>query len=90
MSNLPNVKKNVSNGEITGYCDPSFQRVAEEFERNFRERGEVGASVCVQIEGETVVDLWGGCNEQDGPGRWCQCENPEPRRCNISIPGLYL
>jgi len=30
--------------------------VAEEFERNFSERGEVGTSVCVQIEGETVVD----------------------------------
>src|SRR5215472_4634377 len=60
MSNVPNVKKNVSNGEISGYCDPRFERVAEEFERNFNERGEVGASVCVRLAGETVVDLWGG------------------------------
>ena len=42
MSSLPNVKKSVNNGEITGYCDPGFGRVAEEFERNFNERGEVG------------------------------------------------
>src|SRR6266576_3057720 len=60
MSSLPNVKKNVNTGEITGYCDPRFARVAEEFERNFRERGEVGASVCVKVAGETFVDLWGG------------------------------
>ena len=60
MSSLPNIKKNVDTGEITGYCDPRFARVAEEFERNFRERGEVGASVCVKVAGETFVDLWGG------------------------------
>ena len=39
---------------------PRFARVREEFERNFAERGEVGASVCVTVDGETVVDLWGG------------------------------
>lgn len=30
------------------------------FERNFRERGEAGASVCVVHDGKVVVDLWGG------------------------------
>src|SRR5947207_7655379 len=60
MSSLPGVKKNVNNGEITGYCDPRFERVAEEFVRNFQERGEVGASVSITIEGEPAVDMWGG------------------------------
>src|SRR5438094_8868615 len=41
-------------------CDPLFGAVREEFERNFAERREVGASVCVTVDGETVVDLWGG------------------------------
>jgi len=45
---------------IEGECDERFVAVAQEFERNFRERGEVGASVCVRHEGRTVVDLWGG------------------------------
>jgi CubicO group peptidase (beta-lactamase class C family) len=27
---------------------------------NFAERGELGAAVCVIVDGETVVDLWGG------------------------------
>lgn len=45
---------------IQGYCDPRFEEVRREFERNFTERGDVGASVCLMLEGETVVDLWGG------------------------------
>lgn len=32
---------------ISGKCDLKFERVREEFERNFKEREEVGASVCV-------------------------------------------
>lgn len=45
---------------VDGTNDARFARVREEFERNFAERGEVGASVCVTLDGETVVDLWGG------------------------------
>jgi len=47
-------------GTIDGFCEPAFQAVADEFERNFSERGEVGASVCLTLGGKTVVDLWGG------------------------------
>ena len=45
---------------VQGTCGPKFQEVRQEFERNFQERGEVGASVCVTVQGQTVVDLWGG------------------------------
>lgn len=45
---------------IEGVCDPRFHRVREEFERNFVERGDVGAAVAVTIAGKMVVDLWGG------------------------------
>jgi len=43
-----------------GTCAPGFEEVRAEFERNFIERGEVGAAVCVTLDGEIVVDLWGG------------------------------
>ena len=55
---------------ISGKCDPKFQQVAEEFERNFLERGEVGASVSITIEGETVVDLWGGTANIQSQTKW--------------------
>jgi CubicO group peptidase (beta-lactamase class C family) len=44
--------------------------IRDEFERNFAERGEVGASVCVTIEGETVVDLWGGMADPLNERAW--------------------
>jgi CubicO group peptidase (beta-lactamase class C family) len=51
---------------IQGSCDSRFHEVREAFETNFAQRGEVGASVCVTIEGRPVVDLWGG--SADGSG----------------------
>ncbi len=45
---------------IGGVCDSRFRAVGDEFVRNFSERGEVGAGVCVLIDGRTVVDLVGG------------------------------
>src|SRR5579875_1711447 len=55
---------------MEGTCDPRFREVGEEFERNFAERGEVGASVCVTVEGRVVVDLWGGFAERHTRSPW--------------------
>lgn len=55
---------------IEGICDARFRAVGEEFERNFAERGEVGASVCVIVEGRTVVDLWGGIADRRTGRPW--------------------
>lgn len=46
--------------QVHGHCDPRFAAVRTAFEENFRERGELGAAVAVTVDGETVVDLWGG------------------------------
>jgi CubicO group peptidase (beta-lactamase class C family) len=46
--------------EIEGVAASGFERVADEFERNFRERGELGAAFAAYVDGELVVDLWGG------------------------------
>ena len=45
---------------ISGRCDSRFTGVAEEFARNFLDRGEVGAGVCVMVDHRVVVDLVGG------------------------------
>jgi CubicO group peptidase (beta-lactamase class C family) len=45
---------------IGGTCTPEYSAVRAAFERNFSERGEVGAAVCVYKDGKKVVDLWGG------------------------------
>lgn len=45
---------------ISGDCAPGFEPVVDAFGANFRDRGELGASVCAYREGRKVVDLWGG------------------------------
>ncbi|MFE5087539.1 serine hydrolase domain-containing protein [Streptomyces mirabilis] len=45
---------------VHGHCDARFAAVRTALEENFRDRDELGAAVTVTLEGETVVDLWGG------------------------------
>jgi CubicO group peptidase (beta-lactamase class C family) len=53
-----------------GTAKPGFERVAEAFQENFDAKGEVGASVCLTVGGETVVDLWGGTADPKTGAPW--------------------
>ena len=53
-----------------GWVAPGFEEVGAEFERNFAERGEIGAAVAAYWRGEKVVDLWGGRRAPDGDAPW--------------------
>jgi CubicO group peptidase (beta-lactamase class C family) len=55
---------------VSGLCDEQFAPVREEFVRNFAERGEVGAAVCVLVDGEPVLDLVGGWADADRTRPW--------------------
>ena len=57
---------------VQGSCDAQFQAVRGEFERNFQERGEIGASVCVVLGGQIVVNLWGGTARCDTGTPWTE------------------
>jgi len=56
---------------ISGTCDERFTAVRDAFAANFEPKDsiyDVGASVAVTIDGEPVVDLWGGTADRDaGP-----------------------
>jgi hypothetical protein len=54
MSSFLTVKKSVNTGEVAGFYDQQFERVAEEFVRNFQERDEIGAAVSIIIEDEAA------------------------------------
>ena len=57
-------------GSVPGKCDPKFAKVREEFERNFSARGAVGAAVCLSVDGEVAVDLWGGMANPETNDPW--------------------
>ena len=45
--------------EVHGSCDDRFSGVREALARHL-DAEELGASIAVDLDGETVVDLWGG------------------------------
>ena len=53
-----------------GTVAAGFEQVRDEFERNFAERGEIGAAVSAYWRGENVVDLWGGRRSPFGDAPW--------------------
>ena len=67
---LTTVDTTVPSGQLSGSYAPQFARVAQAFERNFRELDELGASVCIIHDGETVLDLWGGTARDDTGEAW--------------------
>lgn len=58
--------------DIHGRCDPRFDRVRQEFERHFATGEDVGASLCLMLEGEAVVDLWAGTADVSTGAPWEQ------------------
>src|SRR5580700_4195540 len=45
---------------VHGFVADQFSSLRDAFEANFADGADVGASCCATLEGETVVDLWGG------------------------------
>ena len=58
--------------ELEGTCTRGFERVRDAFEACFAKHAEVGAAVSVYLEGEPVVDLWGGYADRDQRTPWQQ------------------
>ena len=54
--------------EVSGTCDARFAPVRDALAEQL-ERDELGASIVLDIDGETVVDIWGG---------WCDTERSRP------------
>ena len=60
----------ISKVDIQGFCEPRFQAVKEAFSRNFEEGMEIGASFAVMINGEYVIDIWGGYKDRQKTQLW--------------------
>jgi len=59
----------MSTPPVHGTCDGIFAKVRDVFERSF-ESGEIGAGVAVLIDGEPVIDLWGGWADEERTRLW--------------------
>ena len=52
--------------DIHGHVADGFEPVRDAFRANFEQGKELGASACVTVDGETVVDVWAGDRDLDG------------------------
>ena len=64
------MKKGSKVVQIQGYFDLKFESLRDAFAALFEEPQERGMALCVQIGGETVVDLWAGVADKDGQQAW--------------------
>src|SRR5215217_8002376 len=56
--------------DVQGRCDERFSAVQDVFAANFDNGLDVGASVAVTVDGEPVVDLWGGYADEARTTPW--------------------
>ncbi|TWI53060.1 CubicO group peptidase (beta-lactamase class C family) [Pseudomonas duriflava] len=59
--------------QIQGYYDLAFETVKDRFSELFTEAQGLqtrGAALCVQVGGETVIDLWAGTADKDAQSAW--------------------
>jgi CubicO group peptidase (beta-lactamase class C family) len=55
---------------IDGEVSAGFELVRKAFAANFSEHGDTGAAVCVYLDGQPVVDLWGGVADPGTDRPW--------------------
>lgn len=69
---MERLHKTTPAGDIHGHFNLQFAAVAAAFEDNFNHNNEVGASLCITHNGETVVDLWGGTKDAKEQTAWTE------------------
>lgn len=62
----------MADGSVQGMTHDRYAAVRERFEANLANGEDVGASFCATVEGETVVDLWGGWADAAGTRPWAR------------------
>ncbi|HIG41999.1 MAG: serine hydrolase domain-containing protein [bacterium] len=56
--------------ETQGYCDEKFAQVRDVLAESLGTDADIGASVAVTIDGEMVIDLWGGHLDEERSEPW--------------------
>jgi CubicO group peptidase (beta-lactamase class C family) len=55
---------------IQGYFDLQFEPVKDAFAALFSDPQQRGGGLCIQVGGQTVLDIWAGIADKDGKQAW--------------------
>ena len=75
-------------GTTEGTCEGRFGAVRQALEDNLRSGEELGAAVHVDLDGQTVVDLWGGWRDQQRTSPWSQDTITNVWSCTKTVTSL--
>src|SRR5580700_9974557 len=62
----------INMAELHGVCDERFEAVSRALERNLDSGEELGASLVLDIDGDIVIDMWGGFTDQARTIPWTE------------------
>lgn len=57
---------------VEGACDTRFEPLRRAFAENIESGADIGAAVAVYVDGERVVDLWGGWVDKEHSRPWAR------------------
>src|SRR5947208_12045553 len=60
----------MADGQVGGFAQARFAEVRKSFAGHLASGADVGASFAATVEGETVVDLWGGSADEARTRPW--------------------
>ena len=63
-------RADLATAAVRGYCAPAFRPLLDAFVENFEQDVEQGASLAVEQDGETVIDVWGGFADAASRRAW--------------------
>ena len=55
---------------VSGYCEDNFHEARNIFEKSISSGFELGGSIAVEVQGEKVIDLWGGHLDHSKSKAW--------------------
>lgn len=69
LSQFKSIRSNFPHAmtELHGICDPAFESLRDLLQQRIAKGNEAGASLCINIAGKNVVDLWGGSGSPGQP-----------------------
>lgn len=71
-----------------GFCDPKFEGVRDLVEERLASGKEIGASLCVNIDGKNILDIWGGHADMEKTRPWEEDTLTVVYSCTKIVTGL--
>ncbi|KAI1608332.1 beta-lactamase [Exophiala viscosa] len=56
--------------EVQGHFEPAFQNVRDRLQNNINDGVELGAAICIIVDGKVVVDIYGGFKDEERTDPW--------------------